>query len=278
MGTLYVVATPIGNLGDLTERARATLLGVQVVAAEDTRRTRILLNHIGAGRPRLVSFHAHSTRSRVEQLIQTLQGGESVAVVTDAGTPTISDPGGELVQEARASGVPVVVIPGPSAVPAALSVSGLPADRYIFLGFPPRRGVDRRRLLDTAAASALTVVMFEAAPRLDDLLEDLAERCGSDRQVVVAREMTKIHEEVRAGGLGEVREHYAAHPPKGEITVVLAGATDEPAGASEDLMEAIQARARVLLAEGASRRDVARVVADELKVSRNEAYRLVTSL
>ena len=263
----------------MSERARATLTSVAIVAAEDTRRTRILLNHIGTGRPRLVSFHAHSARSRVERLLEQLHAGESVALVTDAGTPTVSDPGAELVQAARSAGVPVVSIPGPSAVAAALSISGLPADRYIFLGFLPRRGAERERLLAEAAASPNTVVVFESPQRLVALLEDLQDRCEADRAVAVGRELTKIHEEMVTGSLAEVAAHYRERPPKGEITVILAGAATSGASqASVDRTDEVQERARALLAEGASRRDVARIVAHELQLSRNEAYRMVTAL
>ena len=255
-GTLFVVATPLGNLGDISERARATLSTVAVVAAEDTRRTRTLLAHIGA-RPRLVSFHAHSPRSRMELLLSVLGEGQSVALVSDAGTPTISDPGANLVMEARSAGGVVVAVPGPSAVAAALSISGMAADRYIFLGFPPRRGKERQRLLETAAESPWTVVMFESAQRLVQLLDDLREICGGDRQVAVTRELTKIHEEVKTGSLEDIGNDYREHPPRGEITLVLSGAS--PASSSEDLAsrtEQVTERARSLLAAGASKRDV----------------------
>ncbi|MBI4502533.1 MAG: 16S rRNA (cytidine(1402)-2'-O)-methyltransferase [Gemmatimonadetes bacterium] len=277
-GTLYVVATPLGNLGDISERARATLSTVAVVAAEDTRRTRILLAHIGA-RPRLVSFHAHSPRSRMELLLSALAEGQSVALVSDAGTPTISDPGANLVMEARSNGVPVVAVPGPSAVAAALSISGLAADRYIFLGFPPRRGKERQHLLRAAAESPWTVVMFESAQRVGQLLDDLREICGGDRQVAVARELTKVHEEVKTGSLEDVGTDYREHPPRGEITVVLSGAP--VASPSRDLVsrtDEVTERARSLLAEGATKRDVAQILARELHLSRNEVYRLVTAL
>src|SRR6185503_6171047 len=186
--------------------------------AEDTRRTRILLTHLGA-RPRLISFHAHSPRSRMERILETLGAGESVALVSDAGTPTISDPGADLVREVRAAGVTVAAIPGPSAVAAALSISGMPADRYIFLGFIPRRGGDRARFIEQAATSPITVVMFEAPPRLVALLDDLSARCDPERRVAVARELTKIHEELRTGTLGEVAAYYREHAPRGEVTV-----------------------------------------------------------
>jgi len=275
-GTLYVVATPLGNLGDISERARRALGGVTLVAAEDTRRTRVLLAHVGA-RPRLVSFHAHSPASRMARILAALASGDSVALVADAGTPTISDPGANLIAEAHASGFPVVPIPGPSAVAAALSVSGMSADRYIFLGFPPRRGKERRQLLRMAAESPWTVVIFEAAQRIGQLLNDLTQVCGGDRRVAVARELTKIHEEVRLGSLEEIASKYH-DAPRSEITLVLAGAVSLPQAHTRDQVHDVAERARALLAGGASKRDVAQTLARELPMSRNEIYRLVTTL
>jgi 16S rRNA (cytidine1402-2'-O)-methyltransferase len=226
-----------------------------------------------------MSFHAHSPRSRLERILAALSAGDSVALVSDAGTPTISDPGAELVREVRGAGFGVVTIPGPSAVAAALSISGLPADRYIFLGFLPRRGKERERLLATAAESPVTVVMFESPLRTADLLADLLERCGPTRIAAVARELTKVHEELSSGTLTELASRYRETPARGEVTVLLSGAaTSEDEPASVDRTEEIRERARALLAEGATRRDVAQIVARELRLSRNEAYRMVTAL
>ncbi|HET9466715.1 MAG TPA: 16S rRNA (cytidine(1402)-2'-O)-methyltransferase, partial [Gemmatimonadales bacterium] len=171
-GTLYIVATPLGNLGDLSRRAGEVLAQVPVVAAEDTRRTRGLLSHLGAS-PTLLSFHAHSSESRLDGLLEILRSGRNVALVSDAGTPSISDPGTDLVAAARAAGIAVIPIPGASAIATALSAAGLPADRYLFLGFIPRKGKERSRLLSRAAAEEWSVVFFEAPPRLLALLEDL---------------------------------------------------------------------------------------------------------
>lgn len=273
-GTLYVVATPLGNLGDLSTRAAEILRQVDVVAAEDTRRSRTLLNHVDA-RPKVVSFHAHSPPSRTDELIGNLESGKSVALLTDAGTPGVSDPGGALVEAARARDVEVVVVPGPSAVVAALSVSGLPADRFTFLGFLPRKGKDRVRLLEAAAESPWTVVVFEAPKRLATLLEDLSRVCGAERHAVVTRELTKVHEEVRTGTLADLAGYYREEPPKGEITVLIANKPVERNVVNE---EVIRARARELLAQGESRRDVATRLASELQVSRKETYRVVTTL
>ena len=273
-GTLYVVATPLGNLGDLSPRAADTLKHAAVVAAEDTRHTKPLLVHVGS-RADLVSFHAHSTDRALERLLRLLGGGTDVALVTDAGTPTVSDPGAELVAAARARGIPVVTIPGPTAVAAALAVSGLAADRYLFLGFLPRKGGERRRLLEAVAASEWTVVLFEAPNRVAELLADLSTACGPDRAAAVARELTKVFEETRAGTLAELAEYYAAAPPRGEVTIVVAG-TGKPRPAPPPPDPATVARA--LLAQGMSRKDVAERIQAETGISRNAAYRLVNEL
>jgi len=273
-GTLYVVATPLGNLGDLSPRAADTLKHAAAVAAEDTRHTKPLLVHVGS-RAELVSFHAHSTERALARVLRLLGGGKDVALVTDAGTPTVSDPGTALVAAARARGIPVVTIPGPTAVAAALAVSGLNADRYLFLGFLPRKGADRRRLLETVARSEWTVALFEAPNRVAELLADLAEACGGDRAAAVARELTKVFEETRSGTLVELAGYYAEAPPRGEVTVIVAGTGKAPpVEPPPDLEE----RARTLLAEGLSRKDVAIRLAEETGISRNAAYRLVNDL
>jgi 16S rRNA (cytidine1402-2'-O)-methyltransferase len=274
-GTLYVVATPLGNLGDLSARAAEVLRSVPVVAAEDTRRTRGLLSHLGAG-PNLLSFHAHSGEHRLDSLLEILGSGRDVALVSDAGTPTVSDPGAELVAQARAAGSPVVPIPGASAAIAALSASGLPADRYLFLGFLPRKGRERSRILNRAAAEEWSVVFFEAPPRLVALLEDLIPLAGADRQAAVARELTKIYEEIRTGTLGELADYYRTVPPKGELTIVLQG-TGAPAPAPDRTEDAVE-QATSLLAEGLTRREVARRLTESLGLPRNEAYKLVMEL
>jgi 16S rRNA (cytidine1402-2'-O)-methyltransferase len=276
-GTLYVVATPLGNLGDLSPRAAQTLKSVALVAAEDTRHSRPLLTHIGSS-AELVSFHAHSDEDHLRRLLDRLGGGQDVALITDAGTPLISDPGVSLVAGARARGIPVVTIPGPNAVVAALAVAGLPADRYTFLGFLPRKGGDRKRLLAMAAESPWTVVLFESPLRVETLLADLVEVCGGDRRGAVARELTKVFEETRAGTLAELAGYYADAPARGEVTVVVAGTGRDPAPRSESPAPDPEARARALLAEGLSRRDVAERLSEETGITRNTAYRLVNDL
>jgi 16S rRNA (cytidine1402-2'-O)-methyltransferase len=274
-GTLYVVATPLGNLGDLSRRAGEVLSQVRVVAAEDTRRTRGLLSHLGVS-PTLLSFHAHSVDNRLKELLDILRSGRDVALVSDAGTPAVSDPGTDLVAEARAAEIPVVPIPGPSAVATILSAAGLPADRFLFLGFIPRKGKLRSRLLSRAAAEEWSVVFFEAPPRLLALLEDLIPLAGPGRTAVVGRELTKMHEEIRAGTLGELADYYSAVPPRGELTVVLEG-TGEPAAEPDRTEDAVE-QATSLLAEGLSRREVAQRLTQSLGLPRNEAYKLVMEL
>jgi len=273
-GTLFVVATPLGNLGDLSPRGAETLRRVAAVAAEDTRHTRPLLAHAGS-KADLVSVHAHSPDSAIRRVLSVLEAGRDVAMVTDAGTPAVSDPGLALVAAARAHGFSVVTVPGPTAVAAALSVSGLAADRYVFLGFLPRKGGERRRLLTLIARSEWTVVVFESPNRTVELLDDLAEVCGPDRRAVVARELTKLHEETRDGTLPELSGYYRETPPRGEVTVMIAGTGTPPHDPPPPDPEA---RARAWLAEGMSRRDVADRLVEETGISRNSAYRLVNEL
>lgn len=273
LGTLYIVGTPLGNMGDLTIRAREILRAVDVVAAEDTRRVRGLLSMIDA-HPMVLSFHAHSPARRQEALLDILRGGRSVALVSDAGTPAISDPGAELVAAVRDEGVQAVPIPGVSAVATALSAAGLPADRFLFLGFIPRKGKERQRLLGVALASEWTVVFYEAPTRLIELLQDLAAPDPS-RNVVVGRELTKLHEEFRAGTAADVLAYYEAVPPRGELTVLLEGRRSKP-----DVIPSIDASARAaeLLAEGLSRKAAVQQLVKETMIPRNEAYRIVMAV
>ncbi len=274
-GTLYVVATPLGNLGDLSARAAELLRRVPVVAAEDTRVTRGLLAHLDA-HPAMVAFHQHSDEGRAEAIIARLTAGEDVALVTDAGTPGVSDPGPSLVEAVRAAGLQVVPIPGPSAVTAAISVSGFPADKYLFLGFAPRKGPERDRWLRLAGSPGVTVVCFEAPARVEELLRDLAQGGASERKGVVGREITKLHEEFRVGTLSELADALQAEPPRGEVTIVLAPMAEAGAGGPDP--EAARALAAELLAAGRSRRDVVREVADRTGVARNLVYDMVQGM
>lgn len=228
-GILFLVATPIGNLEDITHRALRILSEVDLVAAEDTRRTRRLLEHFGLTVP-VVSLFEHNERSRVPGLLRRLHAGERVAVVTDAGSPGIADPGFPLVRAALAEGVRVESVPGPSAVVAALQVSGLPTDAFTFVGFLPVRAVARRRRLEELRERRETVIAFESPHRIAACLEDL-ERVWGDRPIALARELTKAFEEVLRGTAREVREALTADKRRGEIVLVLGGRTRREAGA-----------------------------------------------
>ena len=218
MGTLFVVGTPIGNLEDMTLRGARVLGQVDLVAAEDTRVTRRLLTHLGI-RARLVSYHEHNWRARLPQLLKALESGD-VALVCDAGMPTLSDPGSELVSHAAAAGLGVEVVPGPSALTAALAVSGFSADAFTFLGFLPRRRKDRRARLQSAASLPLTLVVFEAPHRMLATLQDVLDELG-DRRVALCRELTKLHEEVFRGTVSEAMEQVRA--PRGEYVLLIEG-------------------------------------------------------
>jgi len=270
-GTLYVVATPLGHLGDLTARAAELLRAVPVVAAEDTRRSRTLLTHLGASRPRMISFHAHSGAGAAAGILRALGEGDDVALVTDAGTPGISDPGAALVAQVRAEGFSVVPLPGPSAVSTALSAAGLPADRYLFLGFLPRKGAERARLLARAGGEEWTTVLFEAPGRVGALLADLIEIAGPARRAVVARELTKLHEEVSAGTLAQLAERYSgdSEAVRGECTVVIEGAPPATEPANGDKARPAAER---LLAAGISRKEIAGLLSEWFGLTRNEAY------
>jgi 16S rRNA (cytidine1402-2'-O)-methyltransferase len=275
VATLFLVSTPIGNLGDLSPRAADTLRGVTRVLAEDTRRTRVLTERVGSTAP-LVSLHAHNESERTAQVLGWLEAGEDLALVSDAGTPLLSDPGARVVRAVLEAGHRVVPIPGPSAILAALTASGLAGDRFTFLGFVPRKGADRRELLARVAASTETTVLFESPQRLDDLLEALADACGPDRPAAVARELTKLHEEFVRGTLQEITAYYRQHPPKGEVTVVVAPAAEtEAKSAHEDLELEARGLAARLLAGGMKPSAAAKELTVRLDLARNDAYRVV---
>jgi 16S rRNA (cytidine1402-2'-O)-methyltransferase len=270
-GTLYVVATPIGNLDDITLRALGVLRSVPLVAAEDTRLTRRLWARHGIA-TRLAAYHAKSSPARQRELLEHLAAGRDLALVTDAGTPLVSDPGGELVAAWAAAGGRVVPVPGSSAVLAALVASGLPAARFTFEGFLPRRGAERRSRVARIAAEERTIVLFEAANRAAATLTDLAAACGAQRQAALCRELTKVHEETWRGGLGELARRAAGEPPRGEVTIVIAGgarAGDAPrAGLAEGRLEVER-----LVGEGMSRSSAAREVAQRTGLARRELFR-----
>lgn len=275
MSTLHIVSTPIGNLGDVSHRAAEVLVSADRILAEDTRRTRVLADHVGSPAP-LVSLHAHNEAERVDQVLAWLDAGEEVALVSDAGTPLVSDPGGRLVSAVVEAGHRVVPVPGASAPLAALVASGLPSDRFTFRGFVPRKGRPRAEMFARIAAASETSIVFEAPNRLVKLLTGLAESCGPDRAVSVAREVTKLHEEHRRGTLSEVASYYEEHPPKGEVTVVIAPAVTEEAekGGESGVVEAREL-AQLLAGEGMRPSSIVRVLAGCLDLARNQAYRIV---
>lgn len=273
-GSLVLVGTPIGNLGDLSPRAAEALATADAVCCEDTRRTGRLLSLSGIERRPFVVVNDHTEDREIPRVLERLARGERVAVVSDAGMPGVSDPGERLVAAAVAAGYPVEVVPGPSAALAALVVSGLPAGRFVFEGFLPRKGAARTERLAAVAAEPRTTVLFEAPHRLARTLADLAQACGGDRRVAVARELTKLHEQVWRGTLDEAVAWVAERDPPGEIVVVLDGAP--PAAPVDD--DAIRRAVEDELAAGASARDAARTVAAALSVPRRRAYAIATSV
>jgi len=276
-GTLRLVATPIGNLEDVTLRALAALRGADLLLAEDTRRTRVLLSRFDiAGRPE--SLHAHNEAARVKRALAVLEAGGSVVLVSDAGTPLVSDPGQRLVEAAVEAGFRVEPLPGPSAVLAALTASGLPAASFAFLGFPPRRRGPRRAWMQAWRGRAETLVLFESPRRLPATLAELAEALGP-RRACVARELTKLHEELVRGGLEELAERFR-EGARGEVTVVVEGDPEARAGAPRAAgpdAETLERRVRELVAEGLSARDVAARVAYETGRPRREVYALAVA-
>ena len=268
-GRLVVCPTPIGNLEDVTLRVLSALRDADVVACEDTRRTRVLLDRYGV-RAKLVSYHEHNEVKRAAELVKRMQAGQTVALVSDAGMPLVSDPGFVLVQACVAAGLAVEVLPGPSAALAALVASALPAERWRFTGFLPRKKGELRALL---AGAAETLVAFESPRRVAASLAVLAE-VDPDRPVAVCRELTKVHEEVVRGGAAELAKRYADAPPKGEIVLVIAGAPSGAAAAAD--LDAPRDAVRRLVEAGAKPRVAARVVADLTGASANELYRAVS--
>ena len=278
-GTLYVVATPIGNLEDVSARALRILREVHVIACEDTRHTRLLLQRYGIATPQ-VSYHEHNEQTRAQELLRRLQEGASVALVSDAGTPVLSDPGFTLVRQAVAAGVPVVPVPGASAITAALSVAGLPTDRFVFLGFLPRKAGERRRALLDIARIPWTLVMFEAPHRVVHTLRDLRAVLG-DRQVAVMRELTKKFEETVRGALSEVTDRMAQAPPRGELTLVVAGAQPvrgEASDRQEIPPDDPAAHLRGLLRSGVPVKDAVRQVAQAHRLPRRAVYEMALVL
>lgn len=269
---LYLVGTPIGNLGDFSARAKALLTAVDVIACEDTRHSGLLLSNLQA-RGRKISFHQHNTRTRLPQLLELLAEGNSLAVISDAGLPGISDPGEELSAAARSAGFPVICIPGPCAATTALVCSGLPSARFCFEGFLPVKGRERKTRLEAIAAEQRTSVLYEAPHRLITLLEELEQLCGADRPLQVARELTKRHEQQVGPTIAAALEHFGTHRPQGEFTLVLGGC---PAEAEIELDDAtLLDRMNTAMQTGTSASSAARQLASETGISRRRLYGLI---
>lgn len=288
-GAIVLVATPIGNLGDLSTRARDTLASAQVIACEDTRRTGRLLEAVSIAAPRLICLNEHTESEVSDELISLAKLGQTVAVVTDAGTPGISDPPTSLVEAAISAGVPVDSIPGPSALLAGLSLSGLPAGRFVFEGFLPRSGSPRAQRLQILSKEQRTIVLFESPHRLKKTLRDLADSFGeveqlgdrdkpskSSRPAALAREITKLHQQVIRASLAELaaKAEDESFPIRGEFVIVIQGAPEAPEPSDQEIKTALQAE----LASGASKKDAAADVAAGLGVSRRRAYSLAVEL
>lgn len=268
MGTLYLVSTPIGNLEDISRRAVETLRRAKLVAAEDTRRTRILLDHYNL-RPVLISYHEHNKLVRLDQVLKTLEEGD-VALVSDAGTPGLSDPGYELVRAAWEAGHVVSPIPGPSAPMAALVASGLATDRFLYLGYFARRAADRRKQIRELVGIPWTIVAFEVPHRLRATLADLAASLGPDRRAAACRELTKMHEEIIRGTLTELLARFEESDPRGEFTLVIEGAGESGRWPEDEVRRAVGQGRK----DGLSVSDVARQVAEVSGWPRGEVYRM----
>ena len=273
MGTLFLVATPIGNLEDITLRALNVLRSASLIAAEDTRQTQKLLQRYQISTPS-ISYHEHNKLSRVRDVLSALAAGD-VALVSDAGMPGLNDPGYELVREALAAGFQVSAVPGASAPVSALVISGLPTDAFLYLGYLPRRAVERRRRLQEVAGFPYTLIFLETPHRLSEALEDMQSGLG-DRPMAAARELTKLHEEVIRGTISQVREHFTQHEPRGEFTLVVGGAAAQPAGPWDE--DQIVTALRDGLADGQPQSQLAAEIAVKSGWPRRDVYRKILAL
>ena len=274
-GILYLVPTPIGNLGDLSERIIETLREADFIAAEDTRVSLKILNHLGIKKP-MVSYYRHNTESSGPQILSRILAGENCALVTDAGTPAISDPGEELVAQCAEAGVQVCAIPGPCALVTALAVSGLPTGRFTFEGFLAMNKKNRAAHLKSLGGEQRTMIFYEAPHKLRATLDDLLAAFGPERRISLCRELTKLHEEVVRTTLAGAVEHYAATPPKGEFVLIVEGAPEEEP--EEISLEEGAQRVLALRGEGLSMKDAARQVAVETGLGKNELYAMATRM
>jgi 16S rRNA (cytidine1402-2'-O)-methyltransferase len=273
-GRLVLVGTPIGNLGDLSPRALEALVQAGVVACEDTRRTGRLLSHFGIASPTYIVVNEHTEGDAAERVIGHVQRGDVVVLVSDAGIPGVSDPGEFLVSRAIEAGVTVEVVPGPSAVLHALVASGLTTSRFVFEGFLPRKGSGRALRLREVSEEHRTVVLFEAPHRLEKTLNDLADVCGGERRIVLARELTKLHEEIWRGTVSAAIERCAEVDPRGEYVLVLEGAPPAAEATEEEIREAVE----LALGRGLSKKDAAAEVAELFAVARNRVYEIAIAL
>ena len=268
-GMLYLVPTPIGNLGDISTRCRETLEAADFIAAEDTRVSLKLLNHLGIKKS-LVSYYEHNKAFKGDKIVERILAGETCALVSDAGSPAISDPGEDLVKQCAAAGITVCAIPGPCAAITALSISGQATGRFCFEGFLSTAKKSRREHLESLKSEQRTMIFYEAPHKLLSTLEDLAEAFGADRGISLCRELTKLHEEVVRTTLGEAVEKYTANPPKGEFVLIVAGApeTQKEVASETD----VAARLQQLMEEGLSRKDAVKQTAKELDLPKNVVY------
>ncbi|MDB9539703.1 16S rRNA (cytidine(1402)-2'-O)-methyltransferase [Anabaenopsis arnoldii] len=273
-GTLYIVATPIGNLEDMTFRAVRILQTVNLIAAEDTRHTGKLLQHFQIKTPQ-ISYHEHNRQSRIPELLEYMANGQAIALVSDAGMPGISDPGYELVIACIDAGITVVPIPGASAVITALSAAGLPTDRFVFEGFLPAKAAKRREYLDSLQTESRTLIFYESPYRLQESLQDLATVWGGDRQIVLARELTKLYEEFWRGTIAEAIAHYSQREPQGEYTLLVAG---NPPVHPQLTEEQLKAELLQIMTQGISRSQASRQLAKITSLPRRQLYQLALSL
>lgn len=273
-GTLYIVGTPIGNLEDMTFRAIKILQAADLIAAEDTRHTGKLLQHFQITTPQ-ISYHEHNRHQRLPELIDKLLLGKDIALVTDAGMPGISDPGSELVKACADANINIIPIPGACACIVGISASGLPTDRFVFEGFLPAKGQERQQSLEALQIESRTIILYESPHRLRQTLQDLANVLGSDRQIVLARELTKMHEEFWRGSVESAIELYTNNEPKGEFTLILGGIQTAAPVFSED---AIKAELQTLIKEGISRSQASRQLAQQTSLPRRQIYQLALTL
>ncbi len=273
-GVLILVATPIGNLGDVSQRAIETLAKADVIACEDTRHTRKLLNHAGIKDVRVMALHEHNEMQASEKVVDLISNGDTVALVSDAGMPAISDPGQRVVAAVAAARLRVSVVPGPSASLAALAVSGLPTARFCFEGFLPRKGVERRARLEALAVEQRTSVLFEAPQRVSATINDLIKVCAPDRLIALVRELTKVHEEVLRMTLAQLSEHLGDRELKGECVLVLDGAAAPTPVSDAELIEALRSE----IEAGATKKSAVVTVSDQFGAPKNHVYELASAL